>query len=103
MRLSSNFANCVQTLLQAGGLVKTIFEIVGLHCACKPSHGTWACEDHPEIVGLRWRVKAILMEGRLVKTILEDVAKICQLLVSHPQAGWACEDHPWIVGLHWRM
>ena len=39
-----------------GGLVKTVLEIVGLH----------------------WRMQAILVESALVKTILEIVAELCQ-------------------------
>ena len=35
-----------------------------------------------EIVGPHWRLQAILVEGGLVKTILEIVAEPCQLLAS---------------------
>ena len=71
-----------------------------------------------ESIGLHWRMQAILVEGGLVKTILEIVAERCQLRASHTHEGglgktiheivavlyhllashhhgrWACEDHP---------
>ena len=65
----------MQATLMAGGLVRTILEIVCLH----------------------WRMQAI--EGGLVKTILEIVAVLCRLLASHPHGRWAVKTILEIVGI----
>ena len=68
-----------------GGLVKTNLEIAGLHWRMSAggaggagdAAGAGGAGSGAGGVGFHWRMQAVLMEGGLVKTILEIVAEHC--------------------------
>ena len=56
-----------------------------------------------ESVGLHWRMQAILVQGGLVKTILENVAEPANCMQAILMAGGLVRTILEIVCLHWRM